>query len=132
MFIEEIINDRGWSLDLNEKVGFLGSATQIYYVQIRTKNSPLQINLFRFIDEGRWNCGIGIFFKDKSIEPEAPQKEKANSYARMLSAYTGFELWRDRNVHFNFDPDNLHECANCGHRIGLSVKRCTYCGYNNA
>jgi hypothetical protein len=130
----EIINDPGLSIDPIEKTGFGGrDPTQIYYVQVRTKSSPIPVNLFRFVDEGSWNLGgIGIFFKDSCIEQEGLQKKKANSYAELLSNYIGAKLWRDRNVQFRFDPNNLRKCTKCGHQISLSAESCTYCGFKDS
>lgn len=130
----EIINAKGFALDINEKSGFGGrTPTQIYYVQLRTKSSPYPVNLFEFVDEGTadWG-GFGIFANDSDIEPEGPQKKAADNYAGLLADFSGAQLWRDRHVQLNFDPNDSRECSKCGHRISLNASRCIYCGHQDA
>ena len=127
----EILNAKGYAMDMNEKSGFGGrKPTLIYYVQLRTKSTPYPVNLIDFVDEGGWDLGgLGVFTNDSVIEPEGPQKQKADSYAELLSDFIGVKLWRDRHVQFDFDPNKMRECSQCGHRIRLSASRCTYCGH---
>jgi len=105
-------------------------ATEIFYVQVKTKSNPIPTNLFRFIGEGgRYTGWLGVLLGDSAIDTEGLQREKAQSYAELVSKYTGIQMWQDRKVEFSFSLDQEYKCPHCGHASNSIVKRCMYCGF---
>jgi hypothetical protein len=106
-------------------------ATEIYYVQVKTKSKSVPVNLFRFIgDGGRYTGWSGVLLGDDVIDCEGQQHVKALRYAEQVSKFTGIPLWQDRKVEFSFNLEQQYKCPRCGHTNNTTIKKCIYCGFH--
>jgi len=83
--------------DVTGSVGFtadgLGAldVTEVWYVRIFTKKSPIPISLFRFIGAGSRMTGwFGVILGgDSIVDFEGFQDSKSENYAKLVAEYTG-------------------------------------------
>ena len=92
------------------------------YVQVIRKNSPTPVNLFRFVGDS----GYDHWFWKILIDTTGMHYEKALDYAKLVSKYTGAQLFKDTKIEYNIKVDR-YKCLNCGH-ISPSKIKCMYCG----